>query len=62
MYIPFIKRFHCANRYQVISFSIPVFIIDKATRVAQAALLQPGLHPWPCDYEKRDEHQGKRHG
>lgn len=54
MYIPLMKRFRCANRCQVISFSVPVFIIDKATQVAQAALLQPGLQPWPG--EKHDEH------
>lgn len=59
MYIPFIKRFYCASRYQVISFSVPVFLIDKATQVAQAALQQPGLDPWPGHCEKHDEHQGK---
>lgn len=62
MYIPFIKRSYCANRCQVISFSVPVFIIDKETQVAQAALQQPGLHPWPGHCEKHNEHQGKKMG
>lgn len=62
IYIPFIKRLYCVNNYQVISFSVPVFVIDKATKVAQAALQQPGMHSWPSHCEKHDEHQGKRDG
>lgn len=62
MYIPFTKRSYCANRCQVISFSVPVFIMDKATQVAQAALQQPGLHRWPGHCEKHDEHQGEKDG